>query len=127
MYCTVHICTYTCTTYASNAPNTLILTLIVTVLLGPPGSTTTFQNLLSGYYNLRVTATTADGEEAEVSWKMYIPIASTTCSVNLINAGLVVNGTQATVEFQAVGAATGFKCKVDNGPFDPYPCKNACI
>ena len=27
MYCTVHICTYTCTTYASNAPNTLILTL----------------------------------------------------------------------------------------------------
>ena len=27
MYCTVHICTYTCTTYASNAPNTLILIL----------------------------------------------------------------------------------------------------
>ena len=102
-----------------------LITLIVTVLLGPPGSTTTFQNVLSGYYNLRVTATTADGEEAEVSWKMYIPIASTTCSVNLINAGLVVNGTQATVEFQAVGAATGFKCKVDNGPFDP--CKNTYI
>ena len=125
IYCTVHICTYTWTNYPSNAPNTLILTLIVTILLGPPGSTTTFQNVLSGYYNLRVTATTADGEEAEVSWKMYIPIASTTCSVNLINAGLVVNGTQATAEFQAVGAATGFKCKVDNRRFDP--CKNPCM
>ena len=34
-----------------HCPNTLILTLIVTVLLGPPGSTTTFQNVLSGYYN----------------------------------------------------------------------------
>ena len=99
--------------------------LIVTVLLGPPGSTTTFQNVFSGYYNLRVTATTADGEEAEVFWKIYIPIASITCSINLINAGLEVNGTQATVEFQAIGAATGFKCKVDNGPFDP--CKNACM
>ena len=97
----------------------------MTVLLGPPGSTTTFQNVLSGYYNLRVTATTADGEEAEVFWKIYIPIASITCSINLINAGLEVNGTQATVEFQAIGAATGFKCKVDNGPFDP--CKNACM
>lgn len=74
---------------------------------------------------MRVTATTAVGEKAEVSWRVYMPTASTTCSVNLINAGLVVNGAQATIEFQAVGAATGFRCKVDDGPLDP--CKNACM
>ena len=71
-----------------------------------------------------MTATT-DDEEVEIFWKMYVPAAPTTCSVNLINAGLVVNGTQATVEFRAAGAATGFSCRVDNGAFET--CEFMCI
>ena len=43
---------------------------------------------------------------------------SNTCSVNLINAGVVVNGNSATAEFLAVGAATSFKCRLDKGRTD---------
>ena len=84
---------------------------------GPLGNTTTFEGVRPGYYNLRVTAL-ANNKEARVYRRVYVPTNSNTCSVNLINSGVVVNGNSATVEFQAVGAATGFKCRLDNGYFD---------
>ena len=86
-------------------------------LIGSPGSTTVFQNVPPDTYSLRVTATTGV-EEAVVFWKVYVPARSTICSVNLINFGLVVNGTCTTVEFQGVGPISGFSCRLDNGQFD---------
>lgn len=61
-------------------------------LLGSPGSTTVFQNVPPDTYSPRVTATKGI-EEAVVFWKVYVPARPTICSVNLINFGLVVNGT----------------------------------
>jgi len=83
----------------------------------PPGSTTVFENVPPNYYSLRVTATTG-AEEAEVFWKVYVPARPTICSVNLINFGMVLNGTRATVEFQGVGPTTEFSCRLDSGQFD---------
>ena len=85
--------------------------------IGPPGRTTVFENVPPDTYSLRVTAT-AGVEEAVVFWKVYVPARPTICSVNLINFGLAVNGTRATVEFQGVGPTSGFSCRLDNGQFD---------
>ena len=76
-----------------------------------------FENVPPDTYSLRVTAT-AGVEEAVVFWKVYVPARPTICSVNLINFGLAVNGTRATVEFQGVGPTSGFSCRLDNGQFD---------
>ena len=83
---------------------------------GPPGRTTVFQNVPSGLYSLRVTAT-ADMEEEEVIWKVYVPTTSSICSVNPINAGLVVDGASVSMEFRGVGSTSGFTCRLDNGRF----------
>ena len=83
---------------------------------GPPGRTTVFQNVPSGLYSLRVTAT-ADMDEEEVIWKVYVPTTSSICSVNPINAGLVVDGTSVSMEFRGVGSTSGFICRLDNGRF----------
>ena len=64
-----------------------------------------------------MTATTG-AEEAEVFWKVYVPARPTICSVNLINFGMVLNGTRATVEFHGVGPTTEFSCRLDSGQFD---------
>ena len=93
-------------------------------LPGPPGSTTTFEGVSPGYYNLHVTAQ-ADEEEVTVSWKVYVPADSNTCSVNLINAGVVVNDNSATAEFLAVGTTTSFKCRLDKGRTDT--CEYKCL
>lgn len=58
-----------------------------------------FQNVPSGFYSLRVTAT-SDMEKEKVIWKVYVPTTSSTCSVNLINTGLVVDGTAVSMEFR---------------------------
>lgn len=92
--------------------------------LGPPGNTTTFEDVPPGYYNLRVTALT-DTEEARFSRKVYVPANSNTCSVNLINAGVVVKDDSATAEFQAVGPATSFRCRMDKGRTDT--CEYKCL
>ena len=92
--------------------------------LGPPGNTTTFEGVRPGYYNLRVTALT-DREEARFSRKVYVPANSNTCSVNLINAGVVVKDDSATAEFQAVGPATSFRCRMDKGRTDT--CEYKCL
>ena len=91
---------------------------------GPPGNTTTFEGVPPGYYNLRVTAIT-DREEARFSRKVYVPRNSNICSVNLINAGVVVNDDSATAEFQAVGAATSFRCRMDKGRTNT--CEYKCL
>ena len=91
--------------------------------LGPSGNTTTFEGVPPGYYNLRVAAL-ANNKEARVYRRVYVPANSNTCSVNLINAGVVVNGNSATVEFLAVGAATSFKCRLDKGCIDT--CEYTC-
>ena len=83
---------------------------------GPPGRTTVFQNVPSGLYSLRVTAT-SDMEEEEVVWRVYVPTTSSICSVNLINTGLVVDGTSVSMEFGGVGSTAGFRCRLDNGRF----------
>ena len=83
---------------------------------GPPGRTTMFQNVPSGWYSLRVTAT-SDMEEAKVLWKVYVPMTSSTCSVNLINADLVVDGTTVSMEFRGVGSTSSFTCRLDNRQF----------
>ena len=75
-----------------------------------------FQNVPSGLYSLRVIAT-ADIEEEEVIWKVYVPTTSSICSVNLIDAGLVVDGTSVSMEFREVGSTSGFTCRLDNGRF----------
>ena len=75
-----------------------------------------FQNVPSDLYALRVTAT-ADMDEEEVIWKVYVPTTSSICSVNLINAGLVVDGTSVSMEFRGVGSTSGFTCRLDNGRF----------
>ena len=83
---------------------------------GPPGRTTVFQNVPFGFYSLRVTAT-SDVEKEKVIWKVYIPTISSTCSVNLINAGLVVDGTAVSMEFWGVGSTSSFACRLDNRQF----------
>ena len=83
---------------------------------GSPGSRAVFQNVSSGFHSLRVTAI-SDAEEAEVIWKVFIPPTSTICSANLVNTGLVVNGTSVFVEFRGVGLSSGFNCRLDNGQF----------
>ena len=75
-----------------------------------------FRNIPPGWYSLDMTAT-SDMEKEKVIWKVYIPTSSSTCSVNLINAGLVVDGTSVSTEFRGVGSTTGFICKLDNGRF----------
>ena len=89
---------------------------ILHLYAGPPGRITVFQNVPSGLYSLRVTAI-ADMEEEEVIWKVYVPTTSSICSVNLIHAGLVVDGTSVSMEFREVGSASGFTCRLDNGQF----------
>ena len=89
---------------------------ILHLYAGPPGRTIVFQNVPSGLYSLRVTAT-SDMEEEEVIWKVYVPVTSSICSVNLINTGLVVDGTSVSMEFQGVGSTAGFSCRLDNGRF----------
>ena len=94
--------------------------------VGPPGSTTVFENVPPNTYTLRVTAATdVDLEEAQVDWKVYVPARPTVCSVNLINFGMHVNGTRTTVEFQGVGPTSEFSCRMDRGQFDT--CEFFCI
>ena len=83
---------------------------------GPPGRNTVFQNIPSGWYTLRITAI-SDMEKENVNWKVYIPTTSSTCSVNLINAGLVVDGANVFIEFRGVGSTAGFTCKLDKEQF----------
>ena len=89
---------------------------IVHLYTGPPGRTTVFQNVPSDLYALRVTAT-SDMDEEEVIWKVYVPTTSSICSVNLVNTGLVVDGTSVSVEFRGVGSTSGFTCRLDNRRF----------
>jgi len=98
-------------TIATQAPKCL------STPIGPPGSTTVFENVLPDTYSLHVTATTGEEETVEF-WKVYVPARPTICSVNLINFGMVLNGTCATVEFQGVGPTTEFSCRLDSGQFD---------
>ena len=83
---------------------------------GPPGRITVFQNVPSGLYSLRAKAT-SDMDEEEVIWRVYVPTTSSICSVNLINAGLVVDGTSVSMEFRGVGSTSGFTCRLDNSRF----------
>ena len=83
---------------------------------GPPGQTTVFQNVPSGWYSLRVIAA-SNMEKEKVIWKLYVPTTSSTCTVNLINAGLVVDGTSVSTEFRGVGSTAGFTCRLDKGRF----------
>ena len=74
-----------------------------------------FQNVPSGWYSLRVIAT-SDMEKEKVIWKVYIATTSIG-SVNLINAGLVVDGTIVSAEFQGVGSTSAFTCRLDHTRF----------
>ena len=74
-----------------------------------------FQNIPSGWYSLRVIAS-SDMETEKVIWKVYVATASI-CSVNLINAGLVVDGTSVSAEFRGVGSTSGFTCRLDHTRF----------
>jgi len=91
---------------------------------GSPGSTTVFQNVPSDFYYLRVTATSGS-EEKEVTWKVYVPETSAVCSVNLINTGLVVNGSTVSLEFRGMGPTSRFTCRLDSRQF--HSCELYCI
>ena len=91
---------------------------------GSPGSTTVFQNVPSDFYYLRVTATSGP-EEKEVTWKVYVPETSAVCSVNLINTGLVVNGSTVSLEFRGMGPTSRFTCRLDSRQF--HSCELYCI
>ena len=96
------------------------------IYTGPPGNTTVFQNVPSGFYYLCVTATSGP-EEGEVTWKvyMYVPTTSSICSVNLINTGLVVDGTSVSMEFRGMGPTSVFTCRLDDGQF--HSCELYCV
>ena len=92
---------------------------------GSPGSTTVFQNVSSGLHSLRVTARSG-AEEADILWRVFIPTTSTICSANLVNVGLVVNGTTVSLEFRGVGLSSGFNCRLDNGRFSSCELYSDC-
>ena len=94
------------------------------IYTGPPGNTAVFQNVPSGFYYLRVTATSGP-EEGEVTWKVYVPTTSSVCSVNLINTGLVVNGTSVSTEFRGMGPTSMFSCRLDDRQF--HSCEFYCV
>ena len=96
------------------------------IYTGPPGNTTVFQSVPSGFYYLRVTATSGP-EEGEVTWKvyMYVPTTSSICSVNLINTGLVVDGTSVSMEFRGMGPTSVFTCRLDDRQF--HSCEFYCV
>lgn len=92
--------------------------------IGSPGSTTVFQNVPSDFYYLRVTATSGP-EEKEVIWKVYVPETSSVCSVNLINTGLIVNGSSVSLEFRGMGPTSAFTCRLDSRQF--HSCELYCM
>ena len=92
--------------------------------IGSPGSTTVFQNVPSDFYYLRVTATSGP-EEKEVIWKVYVPERSGVCSVNLINTGLIVNGSSVSLEFRGMGPTSAFTCRLDSRQF--HSCELYCV
>ena len=73
-----------------------------------------FTDLQPGEQYLRVDARNSREDRAVERRVINVPSDATSCSVHLINDGVVVDGSSAQVEFAAVGnRVTGFVCTLD--------------
>ena len=75
--------------------------------------TTTFTGLAWGVYRLKIVASAPNYTRSVIRRRVVIPRDSNYCTANLIDEGVIVNGSNLTVHFQGVGPVTGFQCIVD--------------
>ena len=80
-----------------------------------------FTGLVPGVHRLVITATSAL-EQASYTYRVIVPVNSSTCTVHLINQGVTVNSSSATAEFGGYGAYNSFTCKLDGPP--AFPCES---
>ena len=91
---------------------------------GASGATITFTGLECGSYILTVTAVSQEtAEEVETTVRVYVPEAANECTVNLINHGVTISGSNASIEFGVAGVYTYLECTLDNTRVLSQPCK----
>ena len=74
---------------------------------------TTFTSLAPGVYRVRIVTSAPNYTRTVFRRRVVIPRDSNFCTVNLINDGVVVSGSNLMVHFQGLGPVTGFQCIVD--------------
>lgn len=87
---------------------------------GTPGTTGTFTGIEPDSYTLKVTATSEE-ETKQIDMRLDVPASREECTVNLINRGIEISGSNATVSFAGVGPVTSYSCRFAGGSF--YRCK----
>lgn len=79
-----------------------------------------FTGVPAGIHRLVIRARTSL-EEASATYRLIVPVDSTSCTTHLINRGITVENHTAVAEFSGFGPYTGFLCKLDNPTL--FPCK----
>ena len=88
---------------------------------GSNGSVT-FTGIAPGKYRLRVVALAPGYIQTALRRRVVIPDGPEYCTANLIDEGVVIDGSNVTVYFQGVGPVKEFLCIVDRRR--KFPCEN---
>ena len=82
----------------------------------------TFTRIDPGKYRVRVLALAPGHIQTAVRRRVVIPEGPSYCTANLIDEGVVIDGSNVTVYFQGVGPVKEFLCIVDRQR--KFSCKN---
>ena len=87
---------------------------------GSNGSAT-FTGIAPGKYRLRVVALAPGYIQTALRRRVVIPEGPEDCTANLIDEGVVIDGSNVTVYFQGVGPVKEYLCIVDRQR--RFPCE----
>ena len=96
--------------------------IVILLFLGSSGQVN-YTSLRPGSYTLRVTASNSRDDRRVWRRALYIASDPSECSVHLINRGIVVRGSTASVDFAGSGSFFSFSCRLDREEF--LPCKSS--
>ena len=100
------------------------MVLVVDLYTTGSNGSTTFADLASGVYRVRIVTTAPNATRSVFRRRVVIPRDPNFCAVNLINDGAVVRGNTLTVHFRGVGPVTGFECILDRRTRSPCELVN---
>ena len=108
-----------------------IISIIILITTGSNGSIK-FTGVPPGRYRLRVVASAPGHNQSVIRRRVVIPEDPNYCTVNLIDEGTIINGSDVTVLFRGVGPVREFLCLMDRQiqvscefVASKYPCMHA--
>ena len=89
-----------------------MISIIILITIGSNGRVV-FTGVPPGRYRLRVVASAPGHNQSVIRRRVVIPEDPNYCTVNLIDEGTIINGSDVTVLFRGVGPVREFLCLMD--------------